>query len=120
MNTGKSQTIYPVVTDVERDLYYLIITSAGYMLIEKIKQIPIMSKGKGIKLINIPKASDETIVYLGVLNPSQELEFNYSGKRSRQMTFSELESFIMARTRRGKKLDKKFLLEKVKTTYNIK
>ena len=120
MNVGKSQTIYPVVTDVESDLYYLVITSAGYMLIEKINQIPIMSKGKGIKLINIPKASDETIIYLGVLNPGQELEFNYTGKRSRQMTFNDLERFIMTRTRRGKKIDKKFLLEKVKTTYNIK
>ena len=79
-----------------------------------------MSKGKGIKLINIPKTSDETIIYLGVLNPGQELEFNYTGKRSRLMTFNDLERFIMTRTRRGKKIDKKFLLEKVKTTYNIK
>jgi len=120
MNVGKSQNIYPVVTDVESDLHYLIITSAGYMLIDKINQIPIMSKGKGIKLINIPKASDETIIYLGVLNPGQELEFNYTGKRSRLMTSNDLERFIMARTRRGRKIDKKFLLEKVKTTYNIK
>ena len=120
MNVGKSQNIYPVVTDVESDLYYLIITSAGYMLIDKISQIPIMSKGKGIKLINIPKASDETIIYLGVLNQGQELEFNYTGKRSRLMTSNDLERFIMARTRRGRKIDKKFLLEKVKTTYNIK
>jgi len=120
MNVGKSQNIYPVVTDVESDLHYLIITSAGYMLIDKISQIPIMSKGKGIKLINIPKASDETIIYLGVLNPGQELEFNYTGKRSRLMTSNDLERFIMARTRRGRKIDKKFLLEKVKTTYNIK
>ena len=120
MNVGKSQTICPVATDIESDLYYLIITSSGYMLIERIDQIPIMSKGKGIKLINIPKASDETIIYLGVLNPGQELEFNYTNKRPRQMTFDNLKKFIMARTRRGKKIDKKFLLEKVKTTYNIK
>ena len=120
MNIGDSQAIHPVVTDVESDSYYLIITSAGYMLIEKIDQIPIMSKGKGIKLINIPKASDETIIYIGILKQGQDLEFNYIGKRSRHMTFDDLERFIMARTRRGKKIDKKFLLEKVKTTYNIK
>ena len=120
MNIGDSQAIHPVVTDVESDSYYLIITSAGYMLIEKIDQIPIMSKGKGIKLINIPKASDETIIYIGILKQGQDLEFNYIGKRSRHMTFDDLGRFIMARTRRGKKIDKKFLLEKVKTTYNIK
>ena len=120
MNIGDSQAIHPVVTDVESDSYYLIITSAGYMLIEKIDQIPIMSKGKGIKLINIPKASDETIIYIGILKQGQDLEFNYIGKRSRQMSFDDLERFIMARTRRGKKIDKKFLLEKVKTTYSIK
>ena len=89
-------------------------------MIERIDQIPIMPKGKGIKLINIPKASDETIIYLSVLNQDKNLEFNYSGRRPRQMTFDDLENFIMARTRRGKKIDKKFLLEKVKTTYNIK
>ena len=120
MNLGDSQAICPVVVNIESDLYYLIVTSAGYMLIEKIQQIPIMSKGKGLKLINIPKASDETIVYLGVLNQDQDFEFNYKGKRSRQMNFDDLERFIMTRTRRGKKIDKKFLLEKVKTTYNIK
>ena len=49
------------------------------MLIERIDQIPIMPKGKGIKLINIPKASDETIIYLSVLNQDKNLEFNYSG-----------------------------------------
>ena len=120
INVGKFEAIQPVALDVERDQYYLIITSSGYMLIERIDQIPIMPKGKGIKLINIPKASDETIIYLSVLNQDKNLEFNYSGRRPRQMTFNDLENFIMARTRRGKKIDKKFLLEKVKTTYNIK
>jgi hypothetical protein len=35
------------------------------------------------------------------------------------MDFDILKGFIMERNRRGKKIDKKFLLEKVKTTYNI-
>ena len=35
---------------------HIIITDKQYMLVGKISDIPIMSKGKGVKLINIPKS----------------------------------------------------------------
>ena len=70
-------------------------------------------------MINIPKASDETIIFSTVLKKGQSLSFSYDSNRKRIINFDGLKAFIMERSRRGKKIDKKFLLEKVKTTYNI-
>ncbi|MDG2158573.1 MAG: DNA topoisomerase IV subunit A [Gammaproteobacteria bacterium] len=119
LRTKDSLAVKSVTVDLDTDLYYLIITSAGYMLISEIKNIPILSKGRGVKLINIPKASDETIIFSTVLKKGQSLSFSYDSNRKRIINFDGLKAFIMERSRRGKKIDKKFLLEKVKTTYNI-
>ena len=45
--------------------------------------MPILPKCRGIKLINIPKKSDETIVYAAILNRGQSLLFNYESKEVR-------------------------------------
>ena len=120
INVKKSNAIKPINVDLDNDKYYVIITSENYMLIEKLSEIPIMPRGKGVKLINIPKTSDETIVYIGVLRQDQVLEFSYTSRKSRVMDHAVLQNYIMKKTRRGKKIEKKFLLEKGKTTYNIK
>ena len=120
INVKKSNAIKPINVDLDNDKYYVIITSENYMLIEKLSEIPIMPRGKGVKLINIPKTSGETIVYIGVLRQDQVLEFSYTSRKSRVMDHAVLQNYIMKRTRRGKKIEKKFLLEKGKTTYNIK
>jgi len=120
INVKKSNAIKPINVDLDNDKYYVIITSENYMLIEKLSEIPIMPRGKGVKLINIPKTSDETIVYIGVLRQDQVLEFSYTSRKSRVMDHAVLQNYMMKRTRRGKKIEKKFLLEKGKTTYNIK
>ena len=44
------------------------------MLISKIKNVPILSKGRGVKLINLPKLSKESIVFTGVLRKGAVLE----------------------------------------------
>ena len=119
LRTKDSLAVKSISVDLDNDLYYLIITDAGYMLISKIKNVPILSKGRGVKLINLPKLSEESIVFTGVLKKDQSLSFSYDSNRKRVMDFDTLKGFIMERNRRGKKIDKKFLLEKVKTTYNI-
>ena len=119
LRTKDSLAVKSISVDLDTDLYYLIITDAGYMLISKIKNVPILSKGRGVKLINLPKSSEESIVFTSVLRKGQSLSFSYDSNRKRVMDFDILKGFIMERNRRGKKIDKKFLLEKVKTTYNI-
>ena len=119
MNLKTSIAIRPVSVNLDTDERYLIITSDNYMLIEELKHVPIMTRGKGIKLINIPKGSEETIKFLGILNFNQRLVFNFEKRKSKTMTYDELRHFFMSKSRRGKKIDKKFLLEKSKTAYNI-
>ena len=119
MNLKTSIAIKPVSVNLDIDERYLIITSDNYMLIEELKHVPIMTRGKGIKLINIPKGSEETIKFLGILNSNQRLVFNFEKRKSKTMTYDELRHFFMSKSRRGKKIDKKFLLEKSKTAYNI-
>ncbi len=119
MNLKTSIAIKPVSVNLDTDERYLIITSDNYMLIEELKHVPIMTRGKGIKLINIPKVSEETIKFLGILNSNQRLVFNFEKRKSKTMTYDELRHFFMSKSRRGKKIDKKFLLEKTKTAYNI-
>ena len=119
LKTKDSHACYSITVDLDHDTHYLLITSDGYMLIGELKTIPILSKGRGIKLINIPKTSSETIIFAGILKKGQALIFNYESKRSKKIEYTDLRAFMMDKSRRGKKIDKKFLLENAKTTYNI-
>ena len=74
------------------------------MLVNKLSNIPILSKGKGVKLINIPKKSDEIINFVDVIRSEQLDEIP--------------QEYIMERTRRGRKIDKKLLKKIHKITYN--
>ncbi len=119
LKTKDSHAFCSITTDLDVDTHYLLITSDYYMLICKLSDIPILPRGRGIKLINIPKASDETIIFSGILNKGQSLTFNYESKKNRKVEYNELKPFIMDKSRRGKKIDKKFLGKNIKTTYNI-
>ena len=114
-----SKALRPCSLDHDKDKYYLLITSDNYMLIGNLKTVPILSRGRGVKLINLPKKSDEFIKFSGIFNKNQTLYFNYSNGKSKKMSTEDLSSYFMDKNRRGKKLDKKFILEKYKTTYNI-
>ena len=99
--------------------HYVIITDKQYMLVGKISDIPIMSKGKGVKLINIPKADPkEKIIFSGVIKGGERLEISAKNKRSKYIEFEDLGPYIMNRTRRGKKIDNKYTHKNVKLIYN--
>ena len=74
------------------------------MLINELSKIPDLSKGKGVKLINIPKNSNEIVDFSGVIRLEQLDEIP--------------EEYIMDRTRRGRKIDKKLLKKIKKIIYN--
>ena len=119
LKTKDSYAVTSIKVDLDQDTHYLLITSDGYMIICELNTVPILPKGRGIKLINIPKKSDETIIYSAILNKGQSLLFSYDSKRNKRLEYDDLKPFMMDKSRRGKKIDKKFLLENVKTTYNI-
>jgi len=83
------------------------ITNEGRMLLFPLKDLPVLGKGKGNKIINIPSArakSREEIVTKLFLLPEESHLILYSGKRHFTLKGVNLEGFIGTRGRRGKKL----------------
>ncbi len=115
-----SSILKPISVSKEHFSYYIVVTSNNYLLLGELSHVPVMSKGKGVKLINIPKAdSSEKVVFSGVINETQRLEISSKNKKSKYIEFSELQPYIMSRSRRGKKIEQKFIHKKTKLIYNI-
>tara|TARA_A100001234_G_scaffold220918_1_gene235078 strand:- start:602 stop:2860 length:2259 start_codon:yes stop_codon:yes gene_type:complete len=115
-----SHLIKPISVNTNEYDYYIIITSNHYMILSSVSDAPVLSKGKGVKLINIPKSeNNEKIVFIGVIKKGERIEVSAKNKRSKFIEFDDLEPYIMNRTRRGKKIENKFIHKNEKLTYNI-
>ena len=95
-----------VVNNIDTELV-LSITSEGRMLVFPIKDLPVLSKGKGNKIINIPtaraKAREEYVTLLEVLPPGSAVTL-HAGKRKLTLKASDIEHYKGERGRRGNKL----------------
>ena len=115
-----SKIIKPLEVDINNYDYYLLVTNNQYLILAKLDDVPILAKGKGVKLINIHKSEDnEKIIFSGVIRSGQRLEILAENKRTKYIEFKELQPYIMNRTRRGKKIEQKFIHKKIKLNYNI-
>ena len=115
-----SHLIKPISVNTNEYDYYIIITSNHYMILSSVSDAPVLSKGKGVKLINIPKSeNNEKIIFIGVIKKGERIEVSAKNKRSKFIEFDDLEPYIMNRTRRGKKIENKFIHKNEKLTYNI-
>ena len=115
-----SNLIKPISVNTNEYEYYIIITNNNYMIVSSISDAPVLSKGKGVKLINIPKSeNNEKIIFIGVIKKGERIEVSSKNKRSKFIEFDDLEPYIMNRTRRGKKIENKFIHKSEKLTYNI-
>ena len=115
-----SNLIKPISVNTNEYEYYIIITNNNYMIVSSISDAPVLSKGKGVKLINIPKSeNNEKIIFIGVIKKGERIEVSSKNKRSKFIEFDDLEPYIMNRTRRGKKIENKFIHKNEKLTYNI-
>jgi len=115
-----SNLIKPISVNTNEYEYYIIITNNNYMIVSSISDAPVLSKGKGVKLINIPKSeNNEKIIFIGVIKKGERIEVIAKNKRSKFIEFDDLEPYIMNRTRRGKKIENKFIHKSEKLTYNI-
>lgn len=100
--------ILPVQT-VENydDNLIAVVTNTGYLLVFNLNTLPILSKGKGNKLISIPattaKSQEEFVAGIAVLSKKSKLKI-YSGKRHVTLTSNDLVHYISERGRRGRKL----------------
>ncbi len=85
----------------------LVITNEGRMLVFPLKDLPVLAKGKGNKIINIPSAraaSREEIVSQITLVPEGANVVLYAGKRKLTLSQKDIEHYRGERGRRGSKL----------------
>lgn len=94
------------VSDLANDLV-LSITTEGRMLVFPLQDLPVLSKGKGNKMINIPaaraKAREEYVKLIAVIS-GQDAVTLHAGKRKLTLKASDIEHYRGERGRRGNKL----------------
>ena len=106
LSKGAQPLIPQVISDVSNDLI-VTITTQGKMLIFPVNNLPVLTKGKGNKIINIPNAKfisgEEKIATLLVINQNQTIKI-FSGKRFLLLKPSDLKNYCGERGRRGNNL----------------
>jgi topoisomerase-4 subunit A len=85
----------------------LAITTEGRMLVFPVKNLPLLSKGKGNKIINIPsaraKAREEFVTLLAIVPEGASVTL-HAGRRKLTLKASDIEHYRGERGRRGNKL----------------
>jgi len=97
------------VLDYQND-WLGVITGDSRLLIFPVAELPQLARGKGVKLINIPKAKyqeGERVLGLAVFRKGEFLRIN-SGKRPLNIGRAEFENYTGARATRGRVLPRGF------------
>ncbi len=98
------------VFDVDTALV-AVATTSGYLLVYPVKELPKLSKGKGIKMLGIPgarlKSGDERVMGYVVFAPGQHLTV-YAGRRLLRLRPADIDRYRGDRGRRGRKLPRGF------------
>ncbi len=90
-----------VVGDLKADRI-VAVTAAGHLLAFPVSELPELDKGKGNKIIDIPKAKlgTERVVAVAAVGPGQSLLVR-SGQRTMTLSFRDLEAYLGSRATRG-------------------
>ena len=94
------------VTDFETDKV-VAVSNEGRLLIHSLSDLPLLAKGKGVKIISIPSSrvvDREEYIQAITLLPADEKLTIVSGKRHLTLKGSDLEHYMNERGRRGNKL----------------
>jgi len=104
---SKSKVMKIVMVEDLENQYVAVATNRGRLLIFPISELPLLSKGKGNKLIQIPAddlaARKEIVTGLCALKETQKLRIYY-GKRKPIYKPEDWIHFVSHRARRGKEL----------------
>jgi topoisomerase-4 subunit A len=99
-----------LVRDQDTDLIGAF-SSQGRLLIFDLRELPLLGKGKGIKIMNIPRSNldtrDEVMSFVRVFSPESNVVV-VSGKRTLNLSPKDLIHFKSDRARRGLKLPRGF------------
>ena len=100
----------------ENHTHIAAVSNIGKLLIFEISELPILGKGKGNKIINIPKAklasSEEFMAHAQLLAIDSSLKVEV-GKRSVTLKPKDWSEYILSRAKRGKKVGKLINIERL-------
>ena len=106
-----SGVLLPVmINDIDAS-YVVAATTAGYLLVFPLSELPELNRGKGNKIINIPpkllKSGQEKVAGITV-TPRTGKVLVWAGKRYLKLRWSDLEHYLGERAKRGLKLPRGF------------
>ena len=94
------------VTDPETE-WLAVATNTGYLMVFSLSELPLLSKGKGVKMINIPSAKaanrEEYVIDAAVLGLESTLVL-HAGQRHKALKGNDLDHYLNKRGWRGRKL----------------
>ncbi len=94
------------VQDIVED-WVIAVSNEGRLLVFPVADLPVMSKGKGNKIINLGTGGTEHVVGVALMKAGDVLMV-FAGKRHVKMKFADLEHYQGERGRRGNKLPRGF------------
>ena len=98
------------VADPEQDLLAAV-TSAGRLLVFPVAELPELARGKGNKILNIPKAAlesgEERLLAVAAVGAGRELVI-HAGQRYLRLKGADLDGYRGARAQRGSRLPRGF------------
>ena len=106
-----AKVLPPVLVEDMEHNWVAATTSEGQLLIHHIEELPLLPRGKGVKIINIPSARlkkrDEYVTAITVINEECSLVV-FSGKRHKVLKQDEMAHYEGERAQRGRKLPQGF------------
>ncbi len=105
-----AKVLAPVFTGNDTDLF-AVVTLQGRLLIFPVQELPALSKGKGIKLVQIPakdfNSGVDAVISVTVIAENGTLKI-LSGKRHLTLKASDIEAYTATRAKRGVALPRGF------------
>ena len=106
-----AHVLMPASIESAQQQWLAAISNEGRLLLFPVKDLPVLAKGKGNKIMQIPPkrlaAREEFMVAVAVLSETDSLVV-HAGKRYLKMKFAELDHYRGERGRRGNKLPRGF------------
>ncbi|MBI2970741.1 MAG: DNA topoisomerase IV subunit A [Gammaproteobacteria bacterium] len=106
-----AQVLAPApVTDPENG-FAAAVTSIGRLLVTPIRELPVLARGKGLKIIQVPPAKlrsrEEYVAAVSAIRPGEGVILQ-AGKRTLSLNTRDLEAYVGERGRRGSLLPRGF------------
>ena len=106
-----SRILTPVSVNEPDEDWVACVSSAGHLLIFPVAEMPVLGRGKGQKIMQIPSAKlklgDEWMQAFTVLGPDDDLKL-YAGSRHLTLKEADQDHYVGERARRGLKLPRGF------------